>query len=87
MRMRRLGRSRHYTEEARRWKGEPARLEEKAARRIASWPDLEIRQAGRGVLVRARTASFHSWWHDERMWQGDPLDPIIDWIVEEGESK
>jgi hypothetical protein len=34
------------TQEARRWKGEPGRLEEGPMRRIASWPELEIRQAG-----------------------------------------
>jgi hypothetical protein len=75
-----------FTEEARRWKGEPARLEEGATRRIASWPELEIRQAGRAVMVRARAPSFHTWWHDERTWQGDPMSPIVAWIAEEHES-
>jgi hypothetical protein len=37
-----------FTDEARRWKGEPDRLEDGASRRLASWPDIEIRQAGRG---------------------------------------
>jgi hypothetical protein len=75
------------TQEARRWKGEPGRLEEGPMRRIASWPELEIRQAGRAVMVRARAPWFHAWWHDRRVWQHDPLGPIVDWIAEELESR
>ena len=41
-------------EEARRWKGTPAQVREEPGRGLAVWPDLEIRQAGRGILVRAR---------------------------------
>ena len=76
-----------FTEEARRWKGEPVRLEEGAARRIAAWPDLEIRQAGRGLMVRVRAPGFHAWWYDERIWQADPLAQVIDWIIDDRESK
>jgi hypothetical protein len=69
-------------EEARRWKGKPSRLEETGRRRIASWPDLEIRQIGRGIMVRARAPRF-DWWHDGTTWDGDPLCPICEWLREE----
>jgi len=74
-------------EEARRWKGLPIRKEEGPARRLAAWPDLEIRQAGRGVMVRARAPWFNAWWHDEQTWQGDPMGAIHTWITEERGSK
>ena len=70
-------------QEASRWQGEPTRTEGGPTRRLAAWPDLEIRQAGRAIMVRARAPSFHAWWHDERTWQGDPLAPIFDWIAAE----
>jgi hypothetical protein len=69
-------------EEARRWKGQPDRLDESGPRRIAAWPDLEIRQIGRGIMVRARAPSFE-WWHDRATWDGDPLGPIYEWLSEE----
>src|SRR5438094_3048114 len=34
-------------DEGTRWKGPPARFHDEAPRRLAAWPDLEIRQAGR----------------------------------------
>ena len=68
-------------EEAQRWKGPPSRLEQDA-RRIAAWPDLEIRQAGRGVMVRARAPRF-DWWHERKTWEGDPMGAIHDWIEAE----
>ena len=70
-------------EEARRWKGQPTRLEEEAPRRLAAWPDLEIRQAGRGVQVRARAPWFDAWWHDKQTWEGDPMGAIRDWLRED----
>ncbi|RPI60919.1 MAG: hypothetical protein EHM50_06560 [Lysobacterales bacterium] len=70
------------TEEARRWKGPPARIDEQPGRRLSAWPDLEIRLAGRGLLLRARASQFNDWWHDERTWQGDPMAPAFDWIAE-----
>lgn len=74
-------------DEARRWKGAPARLEEAAARRVAAWPDLEIRQAGRGVMVRARAPWFDGWWHERKTWEGDPMGAIRDWLdAERGET-
>jgi hypothetical protein len=70
-------------DEARRWKGEPARLQREAARGLAAWPDLEIRQAGRGVMVRARAPRFGAWWHARETWEGDPIGPIHHWIAED----
>lgn len=70
------------TGEATRWKGPPTRLAEAGPRRIASWPDLEIRQLGCGILVRARAPRF-PWWHERATWEGDPMGPIYDWLEEE----
>ncbi|MBA3396359.1 MAG: hypothetical protein H0T89_27260 [Deltaproteobacteria bacterium] len=75
-----------FTEEARRWKGQPERLDESGPRRIAAWPDLEIRQIGRGIMVCARAPSFN-WWHERTTWEGDPLGPIYDWLEEERGSR
>ncbi len=69
-------------DEARRWKGPPARHEHVGPRRIAAWPDLEIRQAGRGIMVRVR-APWFDWWHAEETWRGDPMGPLYDWLGEE----
>ena len=70
------------TDEATRWKGQPARLEEAGPHRIAAWPDLEIRQIGRGIMVRVRAPWFR-WWHDPKTWEGDPIGPLYDWLNEE----
>ena len=74
------------TDEARRWKGPPARVDEQPGRRLSAWPDLEIRMAGRGLVLRARMTCFGDWWQDEQTWQGDPLGPVFDWIAEDGGS-
>jgi hypothetical protein len=74
-------------DEARRWKGQPARLQDEPPRRIAAWPDLEIRQVGRGVMVRARAPWFDTWWHDRKTWKDDPMGPIHDWIEADRGSK
>ena len=73
-------------EEARRWKGSPVRVRDEHDRRLAAWPDLEIRQVGRGIIVLARAPWFSNWWHDEQTWDGDPMDPIYDWLREERDS-
>jgi hypothetical protein len=70
-------------DEAQRWKGRPTRVDEQPGRRLNAWPDLEIRQAGRGLVLRIRASQFNDWWQDERTWQNDPLDPAYDWIAEE----
>jgi hypothetical protein len=70
-------------DEARRWKGQPTHIDERPGRRLAAWSDFEIRLAGRGLMVRARTPRFADWWHDERSWQADPMGPIFDWIAED----
>ncbi len=72
-----------FVEEATRWKGTPSHLEDNGPRRIAEWDDLEIRQAGAGILVRVSTAGFISWWHDKQTWHGKPLDPVWDWLDED----
>lgn len=72
---------RALVEEARCWKGPPVRLQEDAMRRLAAWPDLEIRQAGRGVMVLARAPGF-GWWHDEQTWDGDPMGAARAWLHE-----
>jgi hypothetical protein len=74
------------SDEAQRWKGQPIRAHEQPDRRLVAWPDLEIRVAGRGLIVRARTPRFNDWWHDERTWDGDPMGPIFDWIAEDRDS-
>jgi len=70
------------TAEGRRWKGEPERFEGAGPRRIAVWPDLEIRQAGRGVMVRAR-APWFDWWNTAETWNGDPLAAVHEWTYED----
>ena len=65
-----------------RWKGRPVRTETGGERAIAAWPDLEIRHAGRGILVRVRAPNL-TWWCDEQTWRGDPMGPVHDWTIEE----
>lgn len=70
-------------EEARRWKGEPARCSAPDdRRRLAAWQDLEIRQAGLGIMVRVR-APWFDWWHAAETWRDDPMGEIFDWLREE----
>jgi hypothetical protein len=77
---------RSLTDEARRWKGPPSRIDDQPGRKLNAWPDLEIRLAGRGLVVRARVAHLNDWWHDDRTWYGDPLGPAFDWIAEDGHA-
>lgn len=70
-------------EEARRWKGQPLRLQEESPRRHAVWTDLEIRQAGRGIMILVRAPNFDRWWHDSATWEGDPMGPLFDWMEED----
>jgi hypothetical protein len=70
-------------DEATRWKGPPERLQEEPRRRLAAWPDLDIRQAGRGVMVGARAPWFDSWWHQKQTWEGDPMGAIRAWLDED----
>lgn len=72
--------------EAERWKGPPTRGEEQPGRRLAAWPDLEIRLARRGLMVRARAPWFSDWWDEKETWRGEPLGPVYDWIAEERDS-
>jgi hypothetical protein len=52
-------------------------------RQLVAWPDLEIRQAGRAIMVRVRRTPFQDWWHEPATWDGDPMGAISDWIAEE----
>ncbi len=70
-------------EEAKRWKGAPLKADDTSARRLAAWPDLEILQAGRGIMVRVRAAAFDRWWQEATTWAGDPMRQIYDWIEKE----
>jgi hypothetical protein len=70
-------------EEAQKWKGPPAQSNESSGRRLAAWYDLEIRQAGRGIMVRAKAPRVSRWWHDRQTWEGDPMGPIFEWIRED----
>jgi hypothetical protein len=72
-----------FSDEARRWRGTPLRAQDDNGRRIAAWEDLELRQVGRGVMVRVRPPGFSSWWHDARTWEGDPMGPMFDWLAAE----
>ena len=74
-------------EEATRWKGAPGRIENGASRHLASWHDLEIRAAGRGIMVRVRAPWFDAWWHEQPTWEGDPMGPIHAWLSSEREGE
>lgn len=69
-------------EEAQRWKGAATLNVEDRGRRVAAWPDLEIRQVGRAILVRVRTAGFSDWWHTDETWNGRPFRALYDWLAE-----
>jgi len=68
------------SDEARRWKGDPSRLRTEPPRRHAAWTDLEIGQAGRGILVRVRAPWFARWWNERATWEDDPMGAIYDWL-------
>lgn len=72
-----------FVAEATRWKGPPTRIDHQESHQLAAWPELEIRQAGRGILVRVRRSGFVGWWHDKRTWQDDPLEAVYDSIERE----
>lgn len=73
-------------DEARRWKGAPSERRVEPPRRLAAWADLEIRQAGRGIMVRARAPWFTSWREQRATWSDDPMGPIYDWLHEDERS-
>jgi hypothetical protein len=72
-----------FLEEGRRWKGTPSRVDLAAGRRLVAWEDLEIRQAGRGVLVRVRAPRLDAWWNAEATWAADPMEALYAWIAQE----
>lgn len=62
--------------EAARWKGSAKWDTDTEDRKIAKWPDLQIRWEGRGVLVLVPDPRFDSWWHQAATWEGDPMDAV-----------
>jgi hypothetical protein len=72
--------------EATRWKGPPVRVVTEAGRGLSAWSDLEVRQAGRGVMVRVCAPWFDNWWHDEKTWAGDPMGALHAWADEQTED-
>jgi hypothetical protein len=72
-----------FVAEATRWKGPPTRIDQQDTHQLAAWPELEIRQAGRGIMIRVRRSGFTEWWYDNRTWQDDPLDAVYDNIERE----
>ena len=72
-------------EEGRRWKGTP-RIVTSGSRHAARWDDLEIRQAGRGILVRVRAPRFDDWWHANETWADEPMAAVHAWIHEESNA-
>ncbi len=73
-------------DEATRWKGAPAVAPQTGpGRELAAWPDLEIRRAGRGVLVRVRAPWFSDWWHET--WEGSPMRAVHEWLAEERDRR
>ena len=70
---------REFHDELVRWKGTP-RLDEAGARgRRADWGDIRMKQAGRGVMVWARSGGVSDWWHEAESWADDPLADARDW--------
>ncbi len=69
--------------EARTWKGAPLDERNEGPRRLARWPDLQIRQLGRAIMVLVRAARFSDWWHASETWGDDPFGPIYEWLDEE----
>jgi hypothetical protein len=71
------------TAEVTAWKGPPIRVISESGRQLAAWPDVELRQAGRGILIRVRAPWFGCWWDSDEIWTGNPLDQVYDWLAEE----
>jgi hypothetical protein len=73
--------------EATRWKGRPVHETTDQGRRLVAWDDLEIRQAGRGVMVLVRAPAFSDWWHDAATWADDPMGAAYAWLAEDAAKK
>lgn len=72
-----------FVGEATSWRGPPLRVEERQERRLAAWPDFEIRQAGRGLMVRVKAPCFGAWWQQHSTWASDPLGELYTWLAED----
>lgn len=69
--------------EATLWMGAPTSATDTGRRRLVVWSNLELRQAGRGILIRARAPWFSDWWHLDETWNGEPLGELYEWLAEE----
>jgi hypothetical protein len=69
-------------DEARRWKGAPLQALDTGTRRLAAWPDLELRQSGRGVLLLVPGRNEPHWWNDPSTWKGDPMADVYAWTFD-----
>ena len=69
--------------EAECWKGPANQAEAAEGRRLAAWPDMDILQVGRGILLRAKAPRFERWWHERSTWEGEPLGPVYTWLAEQ----
>jgi hypothetical protein len=76
-----------FVEEATRWKGVPTEAIDSGRCQKAVWPDLRIRQAGRGVRIEIRAPRFDRWWHDGATWAGEPMSAIWAWHEEEARAR
>ena len=65
------------------WKGLAVDTTDKDGRASATWADLELRQAGRGILIRVLAPWFGDWWHAANTWDDDPMDQLYDWLAED----
>jgi hypothetical protein len=69
-------------EELRRWKGSPASMREDSSTRVATWSDVELRQCGRGVLLRIVAPRF-DWWNEDATWTDDPMGTVVQSLADE----
>lgn len=67
-----------WVEEATRWKGSPQSDRGEGWQR-AWWPDLRIKQAGRGLSVWLKATPAYFWWGRGENWDGDPCAGVYSW--------
>lgn len=70
---------REFREELVRWKGRPQAEDAGPGWQRADWGDIRMKQAGRGIMVWLRSAGVSQWWHESRIWAGDPLADAWEW--------
>jgi hypothetical protein len=70
---------REFRDELVRWKGAPRAEETGETWRRSDWGDIRVKQAGRGIMIWARSDGVSDWWHESESWQGDPLAEAWHW--------